>query len=104
MEISFKDERYDVPEVEEIGNSFYSEKVKECLNNYQDGDNSDSWELLINSVDTMQSIIEKQIDELQLIQDQLKQSGRVNKFAINKIQRIKNNLKKLIVNEKLNEL
>jgi len=84
-------------EQEPIENDFYSEKVKECLDNYQNSDDDiNAWQMLYDSVDTMQSVIQKQIDELDLIQDQLKQSARVNKFAINKIQLVKNNLKKLI--------
>jgi hypothetical protein len=94
---SFIDERYDVPQVEETENDFYSDKVKDCLDNYQKSEfEVEAWEMLTNSVDTMQSIIQKQLDELELIQDQLKQSARINKFAINKIQGVKNNLKKLI--------
>jgi chlorite dismutase len=95
---SFIDERYNVPQTEETENEFYSDKVKECLDNYQKSEfEQEAWEMLTNSVDTMQTVIQKQLDELQLIQDQLKQSSRTNTFAINKIQGIKNNLKKLIV-------
>jgi hypothetical protein len=84
-------------EIEPIENDFYSEKVKECLDNYQKSEfEVEAWEMLTNSVDTMQSIIQKQLDELELIQDQLRQSSRVNSFLINKIQGVKNNLKKLI--------
>lgn len=97
MENSFIDERFYAPQVEETENDFYSEKVKECLDNYQNSESEvDSWEMLTNSVDIMQGIIQKQLEELELIQEQLKQSSRINTFAINKIQGIKNNLKKLI--------
>lgn len=88
---------FDPTEQEPIENDFYSEKVKECLDNYQNSDDDiDAWETLYNSVDTMQSVIQEQIEILDFIQDALKQSARVNKFAINKIQGVKNNLKKLI--------
>jgi chlorite dismutase len=84
-------------EIEETQTEFYSDKVKECLDNYQKNEfEQEAWEMLNESVDTMQSVIQKQLDELQLIQDQLKQSSRTNTFAINKIQGVKNNLKKLI--------
>jgi chromosome condensin MukBEF ATPase and DNA-binding subunit MukB len=84
-------------EIEPIENDFYSDKVKECLDNYQKSEfEQEAWEMLTESVDTMQSIIQKQLDELELIQDALRQSARVNTFAINKIQGVKNNLKKLI--------
>lgn len=97
MENSFINERFDVPQVEETENDFYSEKVKECLGNYQNSDfEVEAWQMLTDSVDTMQSIIQKQLDELEFIQDQLKQSSRINTFVINKIQGVKNNLKKLI--------
>lgn len=97
MENSFIDERFYAPQVEETENDFYSEKVKECLDNYQSSDfEVEAWQMLTDSVDTMQSIIQKQLEELELIHDQLKQSSRINTFAINKIQGVKNNLKKLI--------
>ena len=84
-------------EIEPIENDFYSDKVKECLDNYQKSDDEvEAWEMLTNSIDTMQSIIQKQLDELELIQDSLKVGNRTNTFAINKIQGVKNNLKKLI--------
>jgi hypothetical protein len=84
-------------EIEPTETYFYSDKIKECLDNYQKSEfEQEAWELLTESVDTMQRVIQKQLDELQLIQDQLKQSSRTNTFAINKIQGVKNNLKKLI--------
>jgi hypothetical protein len=85
-------------EIEETENDFYSDKVKECLDNYQKSDDEvEAWEMLTNSVDEMQRVIQKQLDELELIQDSLKVGNRTNTFAINKIQGVKNNLKKLIV-------
>jgi hypothetical protein len=84
-------------ETEETENDFYSEKVKECLDNYQKSEfEVEAWEMLNNSVDTMQTEIKKQIEVLELIQDSLKVGNRTNTFAINKIQGVKNNLKKLI--------
>jgi hypothetical protein len=84
-------------EIEPIENDFYSDKVKECLDNYQKSEfEQEAWEMLTNSVDTMQTEIKKQIEVLDLAIETLRQSSRVNSFLINKIQGVKNNLKKLI--------
>ena len=84
-------------EIEPIENDFYSEKVKECLDNYQKSEfELEAWEMLNDSVFTMEQTIKKQIEVLDLAIETLKQSSRVNSFLINKIQGVKNNLKKLI--------
>jgi hypothetical protein len=84
-------------EIEPIENDFYSDKVKECLDNYQKSEfEVEAWEMLTNSVDTMQTEIQKQLEVLDLAIETLRQSSRVNSFLINKIQGVKNNLKKLI--------
>jgi hypothetical protein len=85
-------------EIEPIENDFYSDKVKECLDNYQKSEfEVEAWEMLNDSVFTMEQTIKKQIEVLDLVMDSLKVGNRTNTFAINKIQGVKNNLKKLIL-------